>query len=538
MLVASIKSMNQLFAVLCVVSLTATHASSQEKAAERILSLYRTNAPELFQNKGFMSLLPTMFQLQFKTLDKNGDGLSKAEIKALSVPTNADFESSAIRSRLDFDADGDSVVTAEEIGQVFDQKLSKRKKSSAVSSERRARIDALRREKVISDIMSADANADGRVEGSELKTVTDKDGKIARVLAERTIMAEALMLGDANDDGLVTIQEFSDVLLELANQTSPSIVRDTKIKHTSAFRDGCPAIAVALGSQLIMLGTYEGASISSVSVTGQDHETMAATVDVERGAAPITLVITSHQSMIWQFIGDTQRIARVYLHSAQTNPADGLTAVGTTGLPKDKVVFLSKPDCLPYFHETGSRSARLASEELSALSDGAVVTAIGRYTTDLVTIPSGKFVKRSSSFDEIKAAVAAFDSTAATVENRADVIPPLAELALRFSPGGLKTISLKEVVSATRAEKFESLPQEAGLLQLVMNGSLAARSKNGFDVTFDILRKIRVPAGLAGAHHVRFVLQPGVPTPIGDLGHSCVVRPEDESALNRAASTC
>lgn len=40
---------------------------------------------------------------------------------------------------------------------------------------------------------------------------------------------------------------------------------------------------------------------------------------------------------------------------------------------------------------------------------------------------------------------------------------------------------------------------------------------------FVIEKDLTVPAGLSGAHAVIFVLDPGKPFPLGDLGHSLVL---------------
>lgn len=46
-----------------------------------------------------------------------------------------------------------------------------------------------------------------------------------------------------------------------------------------------------------------------------------------------------------------------------------------------------------------------------------------------------------------------------------------------------------------------------------------------------INKKIRFPAGLAGAHSVKFLLLRGVPKPDGNPGHSTVISEETGEAL-------
>ena len=68
--------------------------------------------------------------------------------------------------------------------------------------------------------------------------------------------------------------------------------------------------------------------------------------------------------------------------------------------------------------------------------------------------------------------------------------------------------------------------EEAGLAQLVQSGAL---TQNGLG-EFLINKKITFPAGLTGAHGVKFLLRRGVPKPDGDPGHSAVL-----SGRNRAS---
>ena len=92
----------------------------------------------------------------------------------------------------------------------------------------------------------------------------------------------------------------------------------------------------------------------------------------------------------------------------------------------------------------------------------------------------------------------------------------------RFNPGGVINVDAKRVVASVPAEPYEVLPQQAGLIQLVQSGALT-RNNSG---EFLINQKIRIPAGLAGAHSVKFLLRKGVPEPEGDAGHSPIVSEE------------
>ena len=80
-----------------------------------------------------------------------------------------------------------------------------------------------------------------------------------------------------------------------------------------------------------------------------------------------------------------------------------------------------------------------------------------------------------------------------------------------YSPGGLVEIDPKAVVSSLPAQTYEVFPQEAGLVQLLESGALKQNRAGEYVVQ----KKTRLPAGLAGAHSVKFLLLRGTPLPDG-----------------------
>jgi len=95
--------------------------------------------------------------------------------------------------------------------------------------------------------------------------------------------------------------------------------------------------------------------------------------------------------------------------------------------------------------------------------------------------------------------------------------------ALRFSPAGLYDAISDVIVTNSEITKLKTLPQQFGLAQLLASGALV-RDGGSFRVT----APMRYPAGLARAHSVDFVIEPGVAEPTGDKGHSRVVRLQGE----------
>lgn len=89
-----------------------------------------------------------------------------------------------------------------------------------------------------------------------------------------------------------------------------------------------------------------------------------------------------------------------------------------------------------------------------------------------------------------------------------------------FHAGGLVLINPTDVIASAGAETYQVLPQEAGLLQLLEDGSIEGLGDRLYRITKPISR---FPSGLAGAHSVSFVLAEGVPMPAGKLAHSRIL---------------
>ena len=81
--------------------------------------------------------------------------------------------------------------------------------------------------------------------------------------------------------------------------------------------------------------------------------------------------------------------------------------------------------------------------------------------------------------------------------------------ARRFGTHRVRAVRPSEVVGG-RAQTYDVLPQEAGLLQLTEAGAIRRDPARGYwEMSFRVVRPIaRFPAGLAGAHSVSFILDP------------------------------
>jgi hypothetical protein len=253
-------------------------------------------------------------------------------------------------------------------------------------------------------------------------------------------------------------------------------------------------------------------------MAGQDETTGTATVVIEPGTQPLYVVLSSLESTIWRFEGATARVRQVALV--------GVRAQGVTGLAGDKVSdqtlavgSLFDARCFRPFWDTQSPEG-LAARGAVARTVGKPVDVMGgQYEVGSVSLPSGS-VQPTPPNDQVP-----------------DGLDPIVyEMGLRFSPAGLIDVDPNSIVPAGLAEPYVVFPGEFGLAQLVGMGKVELREQTSFFATFYIAQPIpRFPAGLYGAHGVRFVLGTGVPLPPGDPGHSCVL--SEETGLPLANAT-
>lgn len=464
-------------------------ALADEAAVQEIRKLYFELVPSGGNNASALST----FSGLFLEIDRDGNGVSLEDIDLVEKVWNAQTRSQIIVEKLRYDLDGDLVVTRHEVESYLEYELGRRLRRTTGNGN----ADMQKREmaKRIDRIMKGDADSNDRIEGIEMSAVDPERNRDYGGRNWQVTLARAMLKADPDGNGVLTEAE----TFALLGQVFAGLENIAPVRRLGEMATNCPAVAAPKDGKLILFGTYEGASVSTVSVTGQDNETSTATIDVESGVEPVTLVISSYDAMVWQFTGATDRISKVYIGSLHRNPVDDKAAAGVTGLPKAKVEFFWSRNCFKYFHKTESTEATLAAAQVAKQAGRPADMVLGTYASHVVSVPSGKLA----------------DDNAKKQAKSADW---LEREMFRFYPGGIDKIDLAKVVSETKAENYQVLPQQAGLLQLVREGALQAD-----DGGFRILKKIRFPAGLNGAHSVRFIIGKDVPTPDGDPGHSKVV---------------
>lgn len=257
--------------------------------------------------------------------------------------------------------------------------------------------------------------------------------------------------------------------------------------------------------KVFFISGYEGSALSDVTVAGQDAVTNTVEIKIEPGDDPLYVMATSYVPMIWRVTGQVDRVAR-FVGISESGSG------GVTGLQKERVV-QTKGRCVSRLPDAEA-AGRAILQSLGMALGKALDGAYSAYSLSTISLPS-QAASPDSWRDDKKRPSPEFSWGPLQSANN------VATEAMRsFSPGGIVKINVSEVVAARGVEKYEVLPREAGLAQLLENGSLVHDPRLGYLVQRPIAR---FPAGLAGAHSVGFVLADGVPRPGGNPGHSSVM---------------
>ncbi|WGI21070.1 hypothetical protein [Amylibacter sp. IMCC11727] len=373
----------------------------------------------------------------------------------------------------------------------------------------------------------ADTNADDALSFPEILNYTKTKIKTGR----RNVNNRSLLLFDLDEDGFTTAPEIIDIINAL--EDAPMNLRKTRIKRKipNAFgklQATCTAPKPAQNAQLVVLTGYEGAALSTISVAGMNDVTHAAQLHIEAGTKPIYLVLASHTKTIWEFSGATDRIQQLVVQKSRVHEGGG---AGVVGIPKNRIHFVEQNSCVDAVSKVddgkGIMAYQKAQRELSRAPD----QMLAFYTINTLALPSGKGGKQSSGGTDIL--VLNGKRYELTPEGPKLLDQPngqgptggpfgssnTMQNLKRFHPAGIRKFDVDKVISPKPAQAYDVLPQEAGLMQLMVEDKIRVNGRGYYLIAKPIAR---YPAGLAGGHSVKFLLGEDVPVPAGSPGHSSV----------------
>lgn len=525
----------------------------------------------IFQNYGFnadttLDEVKLKMLNRFRSTDIDGGGVSESDYRLRVQLDAAQKRTRAFERWLRKDLNGDGNVTRAELEIYFTRQARKPISSGGVKLMPTEAQVAQKLDKLVSDGLAADGNKDGVVSFAEalaaaneyasettvpirmayrpvpLSLDEDGDGAVSDVEFERAVV-RAFGDIDKNGNGILSMAEML-VLSDMARDLYKAVeaerdarVRDERMREATR---SCGFPKAPDNATIVLLGAHRGAALSTVALGGDDEEVTVANAWIEQGKDPLYIVLTSSKAMIWQFTGAVDRVAFV-VASSEEHDVKERTRVGVVGVPGAKVYISEEGDCLPSFWKPESDRATRAAALLPHLVGDTADVVVGGSSVSTVSLPVGLF-DRTAVYGN--AAELPSSGPGATFWNE----------MLRRHPGGLVQVVAAAVVSRSTAERYVTLPAEAGLAQLLDEGALRVIGHKkvvtiggtqivlggGQDTIvapegvqpkvslipskFLILKKIRFPAGLGGRHVVEFVLGPGVPEPDGSPGRATLTR--------------
>ncbi|WP_447970520.1 hypothetical protein [Nitrospira sp. M1] len=430
--------------------------------------------------------------------------LSEEDLVELEKEMIAKARKRQLARMVKYDQNLDRQVTVDEVrSSMIKQQPSLEKPRNAEKLQKRLKA-----------ILRADHDQDGVLSYEEMSTLSPNEVK--RIKQNSSKLYQEFLSLDPNHDGKLTVIELDT----LARRAFSTVDKDGNAAISSeeleAFTEAvkyvfdvpafCKLPQTGKGQQLRSIGIYKGSAISSVTAAGQDQVTTTVTVTVGDDVDSTYLVLTSFSPVIWQLSGNVNAISHVALHNNYPDKTEKLSS-GITGIARNKVSFLSSR-CMPNHRQAKSKETVLANSAIKQMIGRIPDLTEGHSQVGNITLSSDH---------------AEFSSTRHAMSILKKPLPDgfhpeLWSSFLKNYSGGVTAIDPQTVVADSNVEKYEVLPQQAGLAKLAYDGLITPGSR-----TVKILKNIpRFPAGLHGGHSVHFLIADGVEVPKGDPGHGCV----------------
>jgi len=443
-------------------------------------------------------------------LDISSDGVVTGEdIETRKMVEQAQRRASQIGQFLAADLDGDGAITQEE--------------RSSVNS----------RLAVEMEVLFARGDSDGDKIISIIELLRYMKTQAPQQRNHRETRYKTLLLFDMDQDKTVTTDEVIAAIDAIAaaakdlgaNSARPNIRNQTKSTH-------CEAEKTQEGTDLVVLSINEGAVLSSVAVAGMDEITSVARLVIEPGETPIHLFLAARSNTIWDISGATKRLSKVIV---QRSDRSGKPGAGVLGIPREKVQFVVAGSCLEPIRKLEGAKATIAYKQAARSFGRDPEHMLAFSSIKSVELPSGdgnKWDRRRQSTLSYNGKRYELTPEGPKLLDEGEGRSSLEEIygtdkafrsLMRFHPNGVQSIAAGDVIAPGDVNTYDVLPQEAGLLQLLLEKKLRY-TRDGY---FVIEKPIpRFPTGLHGSHAVKFMLAEGVPMPGGSPGHSGVISGE------------
>jgi Ca2+-binding EF-hand superfamily protein len=387
-------------------------------------------------------------------------------------------------------------------------------------------------------VTSYDLDGDGTITIPEITASIDADPDLGN--PKEAARMKALALLDLDRDDLVERGELRDFLELLEATVLEGRPGPAEESMHQAVIDGwaergpwhsqnppsespnCGSVAPRTDQDFVIVSTYAGTSATNLALDGLADQTTVATVHVEPGDTEIFLLLASQRSVVWNLVGDVQRVSDVLVQRAGV---DGARNAGVVGVPADKVHFVPYSSCIKPIGEP-------SEEPLAASVIGPWVAwnrtpsiVVASYAMRLSYVPSG-VVKSERSFPTSN-----FDLIV-----HSELFEPLGESFVRTDldrdtvsilrsywassrgpQDGIFFFNPGEVIVSGTEEFYPILPGTAGLIQLIKEGTLQVVKGNMGRKQLLLTKPIpNFPSDLDMWDNTRIDLAPGVPRPIGE----------------------
>lgn len=437
---------------------------------------------------------------------QNANGIFDLENSEIEIEIGvAQARSRMLSKALAFDLNGDLSINGKEIERWM----------KAGQANQKAMLQSL--------LEFRDLDGNGDISWRELQAYVD-DG--VKELPNGRLAVSALSGFDVDEDGFVTSQEIKDVFKHVLSGGDVQLLDRRQVIPVKSVLDvsNCNWPQPSENAIILFLNVNQGTDLTNVTIAGQDRVSKISTLKIESGDAPIYLISSTQNPIIWNVTGNTDRVEHMVL-GAINSPA------GVSGLAAQKVTFFDKPECGPKSYMSGDKSRAAAAKALLKAQLGRKADwIISSAYLESIALPSKNNWKTRAAISgttltQGKARYLLteddpFVLDGAQTDADGNVTFKVHRDMKRFNPNGVTELDPASVVASAEVELYEILPQQPGVLQLIKDGALRVTDDDYLFIQKPISR---FPAGLNGPQSLRFILGDGITLPIGIVGGSSVV---------------